>query len=819
MAPRQQQHTFTTVPNPLGMQGLMARPTDGPQSKPPMTSKQAQKLYREATRGPRLSRAEQRRVEREEQDRIRRELDRDRQTTRARALRDRQRDKDRRARDDRKRKGLPLVEPRASQGTISRFLRGNGAGRKRDAVGEAVGVAVGLPPVREEVEVEVAGDSRSSTEDGVGGGNTLAGEAAGIISEGKRRRLGDGLEEGNDDTEKTTEIKGVEVKGVGIPAKGVERPGGEDLTANGPQPTPSGPGPAPLGKRADKGVTRGEGKGDLMSEKGNPLETPRSKEPKGPRTETTPGRKTSPEDTKPCPASNSTGNTAHTENAKTTGDVVTMKALAKPPVSRPSRLGTPDQPTSGREKGMLGTTPDPAPKKTPLNKPAQTPNPQSHTARPPQQQRPPKPAPVQPPPTRKVLQETTNTPNRIRPPPGSDSASKFALPSKPSRATQRQSPAAVPAFKQPRPRTPGIGGHKPQFLPPHVRNSTTSSRSTTPSPPAKDDFYSAPPTSTQLFIMSHIDDLCPSPTQEARELRGDPPTAVQPVKPAPRQQPQIPSFKGDRPRQPTRQVARVQTTMPPPPRPTVPAEPARGRPVKVEPTTATKPCDVPAIPFISTQDLLFSSQDLRDVEEPTTTPSRTGGTKTSNKPPPFQRRSAAVQRPSPLSDYSPRAPAQPHTTPRSRTKPATVGAKQLLAPVSADRSSGAVCGKKGDCLEPKYLFAKKQSRQESRSGTPQCPAILEAKDAAPADAQRRPPPREKPRFFGSSDELAVALALDRSKKTHDEEERRRHGGRGLPQNAGREGMVNPTDTASQETDYGDPELDSIDFEDLVTAMS
>ncbi|KAH6839534.1 hypothetical protein B0I37DRAFT_236118 [Chaetomium sp. MPI-CAGE-AT-0009] len=818
MAPRRQQHTFTMVPNPLGMQGLMARPTNGPESKPPMTSKQAQKLYREATRGPRLSRAEQRRLEREEQDRIRRELDRDRQATRARTLRDKKRAKDQQLLDEKKRKGLPLIDPSASQDTISRFLRGNGAGRKRDAVG----AAVGLPPVRE----EAGDDKRSAADDGVGG-NTPPGQEAGT-TEGKRRRLGHGLGEDNDDTEKVAEVKGVKIPSQGV----VEGHGGKDFVADGQKPGLGGS--ASLEKRAGKGI-QGEDDEDLVPLKKEPLERPKSEQTKGPA-KTTPGRTTSPEETKPGSGPNKPGNMAHTENLKVVNEMVAIKALTKPPVARPSNLGTPDQSTSGSDKATMGTTPNPPPNKTPINKSVRTPDLQPRTARPPQQQHPPKPASVQPSSARKVLQETTNTPNRIRPIPDSDSAAKFALPYKPSRPTpQRQSQAAAPAFKQPRLRTPGTGGQKPQFLPPHVRNSTTSSRPTTPTRPAKpppqnprDDFYTAPPTSTQLFIMSHIDELCPSPSQQARELQGDPPAAVQPAKPDSRQQPRIPSFKGDRPRQPTRQVARVHTPMAPPPRPTIPADPAQGKPVKVvEPTAAAKPSEALAIPFISTQDLLFSTQDLRDVEEPTTTPIKTGGIQGNNKPPPFRRRSAVAQRPSPLSDYSPRTPAQPHTMSRPCPKPPTVVAKQLPTPVGADRSLQPVCGKKGECLESNYLLAEKQSRQNNRSGASHCPAALGAKDTAPTDTQPRPPAQEKPRFFGSSLDVEVALALHRSNKTHEEEERRRHeeeeksrhGGRRPPQNLAGEGPVEPTNIASQETDYGDPELDSIDFEDLVTATS
>lgn len=806
MAPRHHyQHTFTTVPNPLGMQGLMARPTTGPESKPPMTSKQAQKLYREATRGPRLSRAEQRRVEREEQDRIRRELDRDRQTSRARELRDRKKEKEQKALAEKRRKGLPLVEPRASQDTISRFVvgRGNGVGRKRDGEGARVGLAV----VREE---EGGGDGVDE--------NTPPGQVLGT-REGKRRRLGEGMEESKREPVKA------EVRGVGIPVKGIEHLGGKDVTADEQEPVPGGP--PSLGRQVDKGVTEGKDKEGPVSGK-KPLETPESEAIKGLTAKLTLEREASPDDRKAGLRSNKPETMPHADPPKVADTAVTVKTYTKPPTAQPSRLGTPNQSTPDAEETRIGTAPDPPPNKTPINKPAQTPTPPPPAVRPPHQQRPPEPAPVQPPSVRKVLQETTNAPNRLGPISAADSTSKFALPHKPSRATpQRQPAAAGPAFKQPKPRTPSAGGLKPQFLPPHVRGSATNSRPTTPNPPTKqplrnprDDFYSAPPTSTQLFIMSHIDDLCPSPTQEARELQGDPPAVIQPAKPGPRQQPCVADFKSDRPQQKTRQAARVHTPMAPPPRPTK-AEPGRSKPATVALAKPVKLSDALAIPFISTQDLLFSSQDLRDVEAPTTTPSKAADLRGTNKPPQFRRQSVVAQGPPRFSGYPTRTPAQPHTTPKSRPKPPIPGVKQPPAPISADRPRQPVCEQNGDCLESNYLLAEKQSRQNRRSGTPRCPASLEAKDTPPAAAQPRPPTREKPRFFGSSAEVEVMLALNRSRKTHEEEERRRQGARGQPTDMTKKGPVEPiiTVSVSQETDYGDAELDSIDFDDLVTATS
>jgi hypothetical protein len=114
------QNTFTLVPDALGLPGLDAGPRP---ARPPMTSKQAQKLYRQSTRTPKLSKAEQRRLELAEQERIRKEFEKDKQAARARAARERKKNKEQLAREQRKKDGLPLVKVRPSQDTIARFVR------------------------------------------------------------------------------------------------------------------------------------------------------------------------------------------------------------------------------------------------------------------------------------------------------------------------------------------------------------------------------------------------------------------------------------------------------------------------------------------------------------------------------------------------------------------------------------------------------------------------------------------------------------------------------------------------------------------------
>jgi hypothetical protein len=129
------QSTFTLVPNPMGMQGLMTREAAGPPVGRPMTSKQVQAEYRKKDRMPKISKAEQRRLDREEADRMKRELEKERAANKARILRDKKKAKELAEIQTKKKRGLPLVDVRPSQDTIARFVRGNGGGRKRDSLG------------------------------------------------------------------------------------------------------------------------------------------------------------------------------------------------------------------------------------------------------------------------------------------------------------------------------------------------------------------------------------------------------------------------------------------------------------------------------------------------------------------------------------------------------------------------------------------------------------------------------------------------------------------------------------------------------------
>lgn len=112
------QRTFELVPTTLVKQNA---------SRPPMTSKAAKKAYLQAQRGPRISKAEQRKRDAEEYERIRKEHEKEKNAARAQVARDKKAAKVSAEKEARRKLGLP--EPsrfvRASQPTISKFVRGN----------------------------------------------------------------------------------------------------------------------------------------------------------------------------------------------------------------------------------------------------------------------------------------------------------------------------------------------------------------------------------------------------------------------------------------------------------------------------------------------------------------------------------------------------------------------------------------------------------------------------------------------------------------------------------------------------------------------
>ncbi|KAH6612260.1 hypothetical protein B0J18DRAFT_414365 [Chaetomium sp. MPI-SDFR-AT-0129] len=908
MAPGQHQNTFTVVPNPLGMQGLMSRPAGAglaaaataPHSRPPMTSKQVQKAYRERTRGPKLTKAEQRRIELEEQARIRKELERDKQLNRARVLRERKKEKEAKVLEERKKRGLPLVKVSASQDTIARFVRGNGVGRKRDAGGERVtgGVKKGevgkenIPPGEEGGEkkrVWLDTVSEKSEE--------IQGEERG---ERKRMRLDEAVEfksgeevQGKEVEEKEDSVKTdsrsttpgkAKVESTRLahqepidsssakpndrtdisPTEGKVQAIETDATTTSiPKPTPAQqapvpaqvqpkghetvpvPAPAPA-RRSPEAAEQATEKALQETSAANRLrpDSPRVEvqvaKPSSAVTVDTTARRAARETEQPIPPVPVNRPTPTNSSALKPGP------RAIPPV----RQGTAAQEARRHNQ----TTPKPIPasvqRRPPLNQ-VQTPGPRDITPGPQRSHSA----------SSAVLREITNRPNQTRPMSAGAGVQK-SRPHQASPSISHRRTSTVATFKQPRPEAPARvqpqNPPKPQFLPPHLRQASDKPATSAPAPaPAQpelrtlhDDIPNGLPTSTQLFVMSHLDELFPSPTQEARELGIErvAPAKQKPLQPGPtRREAKQETVNREpvQPRQPPRPVAQANRSMAPPPRP--PAKPARpaamGPPLKVPPVKPTasrqfraavtsrrpappKPADALDVPFIATQDLMFSTQDLRELEEPT--PSK-GARNAGHNPPRFKQ-------PSTGSVSGPGTVSSQHLASQFQRKP-TFARKQAVTPAAptSDHVQGPTPGHRthGKENRPPQLQQKQQQteprdrigqiKQARPENKPMSPILnpgkaIQQENQPPHQQQQRPqpeqppqinppkptpasnnpptkppsPPPEKPRFFTSSGlGVDTLLAMGRSRRTHEEEKRRRQG-RGLP--GGLSGGVNRDNT-------------------------
>ncbi|KAF0641213.1 hypothetical protein FPSE5266_00413, partial [Fusarium pseudograminearum] len=127
------QRTFTLIPKFPGRDENNDKPPVRP-----MTSKQVRKAYKAANKGPKLTRAEQWKQEKAEQERIKKEFEREKAAAKAKVVRDKKKEKESAEKEEKRKKRMPLVNVRPSQETISWFVRGNGSAKKRDAQGKEV---------------------------------------------------------------------------------------------------------------------------------------------------------------------------------------------------------------------------------------------------------------------------------------------------------------------------------------------------------------------------------------------------------------------------------------------------------------------------------------------------------------------------------------------------------------------------------------------------------------------------------------------------------------------------------------------------------
>lgn len=634
MAPRQR--TFTIVPTPLGMQGLVQRPAG--EAPKPMTSKQAQKLHRQATRLPKRTKAEQIQYEREQQRLIKEEDEKRRASNKARMLRERKKEKEQTLIQAKKRKGLPLVDVRPSQDLITRFVRGNGSGMKRDASG----APVQLDSVREE---SPACDSATET---------AADEDADLPS----------------DEEAETSDKSVE--------------------APEPRPEPS-PNPAKRLRTALSPV------GTLYP---RPDQSPR-RSPRASRTAVSALRML---------------DARSRESSLDVDDPVVEELL---------RTQIIEETISAANSSAIQQL-SPAPK-IPSGKENIPPASQGFVKK-----TSPKLAQAQP-----RIQCRSPTGAKFMPPPPP-----------PSSCLKRRASLQTPV-------------HRPSLPQNNHRLAQDLGLAAT---------ESVLPSSTQMFLLSNLDDILPSPSQELRELEDATPSRPATSGPQPPLWKPMPSFTSHELQTLRRPTSRHQPTVPPPRWAPRPIQPASGAPSKMQGQMTAEP----ALPVFSTQDLLLSSQDIRDVQETTETPSRPA-----------------------------KLPAQPLKSP-SRTRQTGQAVSEVatqrapLAKESEDRSQSPHAPPSG-----------------LRKSQPRTPLCSSPKASQSSELPKPSPSPRQRRFFTASNE-AVQLAMEKSMRTHKEEERRREAEQRALQLLRREEQEDVGD--EEEHEEAEEHEDAEENEDLAEAI-
>lgn len=508
-----------------------------------MTTKQAKKLYRQKSKGPKLSKAEQRRIDLLEQDRIRKEFEKEKAQARAQAARDKKKAKEDKERDEKRKKGLPLINVHPSQDTISRFISRLGFGAKNshlDTVQEA--------------------DSESATE---------------VESDGDVRNK-----------------PGEEQKDYHAQDHNKEAPGKEN-----------------------------EDPADAL---GDSAARPAKRRKLG------------------QPSRNLLDRMIHIPSQRSLGAVARVaQEMEMDSWSRPSSIDTDDPATEAMLEDQLiadvelassksATRSSPnqqSPSREPLPAPVHAPSraslaPRAPSPPPPPAHSQPRPQPPRPqdmqgnrPPTgpRIPLGDIAPTGHcRAKPKPLEDVFKKPISPFVPGgrqgpaiRGAAAAKPPAPPRFKPPAGAVIPTSG-RPRFLPKPAKAATT------PVPVQASPTYAgsrrnalktadAFPTSTQLLVMNHVDELFPSPSQEARELHGD----QQQAKAA-----KIPTGPSTLLRKPPYSTdehidhlgGRKSAVAP-------------MRPVPLPRDQLGKNAP-PEFPFLSTQDLILSSQDIEELDTP-----------------------------------------------------------------------------------------------------------------------------------------------------------------------------------------------------------
>ncbi|KAK8035150.1 AMP-dependent synthetase/ligase [Apiospora rasikravindrae] len=630
MAPVQQ--TFSVIPELPSAFANGSDTASARSSKPPMTTKQAKKLYKAATKAPKLSKAEQRKQDLMEQDRIRREFEKERNQARAKTARDKKKEKEEKEKADKKRKGLPLKEVHPSQDTLARFMRplkpakkveedskppppslpqtalddsgdetlpGEDENRpvKRQRLEEPVEQALDVttydqsPSRSPEVKAQEKAAPEVSTMEAEKGspvaspsicaaGNTKIEDQAGKCHANESFSADDGLDD--------DDFSALFVDVTLDPEPGLAKSPESRQSPLFPRP-PDPLGPLEPAHRPDERVhPPADAREPIISRASigsssqhlrdvSPHETQKAN--RDTRDKHTPGL---------AKATSDLGNTNSTSQNTSRSHISSCQTL-----TTDSKTTNPDLLTN-----VLSNT------KRPLS--AGTSSRQAHVVR----------------------REPTHVPQTIKQPMG---ILPHAKPANPAIIQKMAPPPLPPRIHSSRSESVGLAGSRTKY-PPSAAHTTPAVMPDKHTPIRNEttDEYTLP-SSTQLFLLNNMDDLFPSPSQEVQEIFEKPrcirnrTLSHQPL-PPPRLTPSTTGAKVQNPpvtpqtstaRQPVRRMPPPSKTMPSvsPPKP-------KHNDVPRVPLQSHDKCNMSDgdFPFLSTQDIFMSSQDIRELEEDTLSP-------------------------------------------------------------------------------------------------------------------------------------------------------------------------------------------------------
>ncbi|KAI1402893.1 hypothetical protein F4819DRAFT_453160 [Hypoxylon fuscum] len=570
MAPGQ--NTFTIIPN---APGAINGDLDPSQSRPkarPMTTKQAKKAYQKKNnKGPKLSKAEQRRQDLFEQDRIRKEFEKEKNQARARAARDKKKEKEEKERAEKKKKGLPLVDVHPSQDTIAWFVRGD---KKKQENREVSLPAVNRddsdsgtlsagddpepPPKKQKTEPPVQENTESEFTPNAAGAN----DGSTSVIEGINPE--EAVPEVNDSAEEHAMPDRCSIE--------LDDPATEELLHD-----------------------------ELFDELANAISGPaEDNEPVRDR-EPSPLEEQNVPNSPPSLESSDSRSRPPTATQKSPQEQETEDSASLPCVRRPLQILTTDELNTRMNNAHNALASD------------QT-----------------KPAILMQDP---IIDSSIPAPQKLR-------SSIPAPPSFRHPRTPMGPPPLPPKFKTPN-RTPARESKAPSFLLKQIRTPPTFGSTTSPNPHPRKCHISPRkeqqplPTSTQLFMFGHLDDFFPSPSQEVREVFGEPKPSIRRGS----NQPQLATTYPTRSPLSRNMLGNSVLAASRLNRPAPALENGKAKDKCIQEKASTdqsrKSPPLPAaniqssgisetfdISFFSTQDLFLSSQDIKDLEDET--PSSSG---------------------------------------------------------------------------------------------------------------------------------------------------------------------------------------------------